>query len=208
MVFFSNPRNHLDIFTIFAVRFINSPTLTDVLPSQAKEIEWVRLCQKQDRKGQYAVYQHYAGRMMAVCRRYLGQSPDAEDALQEGFMKVFTKIDQFTEGKSFEGWIRRIMVNESLMKIRKNGSIYLKDIDETWDVGQPADALMHLTTQEIEMLIADMPDGYRTIFNLYAIEGYSHPEISQMLHISEGTSKSQLSRARALLQTKMKNVAV
>lgn len=208
MVFFSNPRNHLDIFTIFAVGFINSPTLTDVLPSQAKEIEWVRLCQKQDRKGQYAVYQHYAGRMMAVCRRYLGQSPDAEDALQEGFMKVFTKIDQFTVGKSFEGWIRRIMVNESLMKIRKNGSIYLKDIDETWDVGQPADALMHLTTQEIEMLIADMPEGYRTIFNLYAIEGYSHPEISQMLQISEGTSKSQLSRARALLQTKMKNVAV
>jgi RNA polymerase sigma-70 factor (ECF subfamily) len=208
LVFFSNPRNHLDIFTIFAVGFIKSPTLTNVLPSQTKEIEWVRLCQKQDRKGQYAVYQHYAGKMMAVCRRYLGQSPDAEDALQEGFLKVFTKIDQFTEGKSFEGWIRRIMVNESLMKLRKNGSVYLKDIDETWDVGQPADALMQLSTQEIEGLIADMPDGYRTIFNLYAIEGYSHPEISQMLQISEGTSKSQLSRARALLQTKMKNVVV
>jgi RNA polymerase sigma-70 factor (ECF subfamily) len=208
LVFFSNPRNHLDIFAIFAFELINSVPLTEILPSQTKEIEWVRLCQKQDRKGQYAVYQHYAGKMMVVCRRYLGQSPDAEDALQEGFMKVFTKIDQFTEGKSFEGWIRRIMVNESLMKLRKNGSVYLKDIDETWDVGQPADALMQLSTQEIEGLIADMPDGYRTIFNLYAIEGYSHPEISQMLQISEGTSKSQLSRARALLQTKMKNVVV
>ena len=208
MVFFSNPRNHLDIFAIFAVGFNHSSTLTNILPSQTNEREWVRLCQKQDRKGQYAVYQYYAGKMMAVCRRYLGQSPDAEDALQEGFMKVFTKIDQFTEGKSFEGWIRRIMVNESLMKLRKNGSVYLKDIDATWDVGQPEDALMHLSTQEIEQLIADMPDGYRTIFNLYAIEGYSHPEISQMLQISEGTSKSQLSRARALLQAKMKNVAV
>ncbi len=208
MVFFSNPRNHLDIFTIFAVGFINSSALTNNLPSQTNEREWVRLCQKQDRKGQYAVYQYYAGRMMAVCRRYLGQSPDAEDALQEGFMKVFTKIDQFTEGKSFEGWIRRIMVNESLMKLRKNGAVYLKDIDATWDVGQPEDALMQLSTQEIEALIAEMPDGYRTIFNLYAIEGYSHPEISQMLQISEGTSKSQLSRARALLQAKMKNVAV
>lgn len=208
MVFFSNPRNHLDIFTIFAVGFINSSALTNNLPSQTNEREWVRLCQKQDRKGQYAVYQYYAGRMMAVCRRYLGQSPDAEDALQEGFMKVFTKIDQFTEGKSFEGWIRRIMVNESLMKLRKNGAVYLKDIDATWDVGQPEDALMQLSTQEIEALIAEMPDGYRTIFNLYAIEGYSHPEISQMLQISEGTSKSQLSRARAFLQTKMKNVAV
>ena len=182
--------------------------MTNNLPSQTNEREWVRLCQKQDRKGQYAVYQYYAGRMMAVCRRYLGQSPDAEDALQEGFMKVFTKIDQFTEGKSFEGWIRRIMVNESLMKLRKNGAVYLKDIDATWDVGQPEDALMQLSTQEIEALIAEMPDGYRTIFNLYAIEGYSHPEISQMLQISEGTSKSQLSRARALLQAKMKNVAV
>ncbi len=208
MVFFSNPRNHLDIFAIFAVGFNHSSTLTNILPSQTNEREWVRLCQKQDRKGQYAVYQYYAGKMMAVCRRYLGQSPDAEDALQEGFMKVFTKIDQFTEGKSFEGWIRRIMVNESLMKLRKNGSVYLKDIDATWDVGQPEDALMHLSTQEIEQLIADMPDGYRTIFNLYAIEGYSHPEISQMLQISEGTSKSQLSRARALLQTKMKKVTV
>lgn len=208
MVFFSNPRNHLDIFAIFAVGFNHLSTLTNILPSQTNEREWVRLCQKQDRKGQYAVYQYYAGKMMAVCRRYLGQSPDAEDALQEGFMKVFTKIDQFTEGKSFEGWIRRIMVNESLMKLRKNGSVYLKDIDATWDVGQPEDALMHLSTQEIEQLIADMPDGYRTIFNLYAIEGYSHPEISQMLQISEGTSKSQLSRARALLQTKMKKVTV
>ena len=208
MVFFSNPRNHLDIFTIFAVGFINSSTLTNILPSQTKEIEWVRLCQKQDRKGQYAVYQHYAGRMMAVCRRYLGQSPDAEDALQEGFMKVFTKIDQFTEGKSLEGWIRRIMVNESLMKLRKNGSVYHKDIEETWDVGQPADALMQLSTIEIEAMIAEMPTGYRTIFNLYAIEGYSHQEIGTMLQISEGTSKSQLSRARALLQTKMKNEVV
>lgn len=208
MVFFSNPRNHLDIFTIFAVGFINSSALTNILPSQINEREWVRLCQKQDRKGQNAVYQHYAGKMMAVCRRYLGQSPDAEDALQEGFMKVFTKIDQFTEGNSFEGWIRRIMVNESLMKLRKNGAIYMKDIDATWDVGQPEDALMQLSTQEIEALIAEMPVGYRMIFNLYAIEGYSHPEISQMLQISEGTSKSQLSRARALLQTKMKNVAV
>ncbi len=178
------------------------------IPSPNKEREWIRLCQEQDRRGQYAVYQQYAGRMMAVCRRYLGQSPDAEDALQEGFMKVFTKIDQFTEGKSFEGWMRRIMVNESLMKLRKNGSIYVKDIDEAWDIGQPADALMQLSAHEIEELIAAMPLGYRTIFNLYAIEGYSHQEISKILNISEGTSKSQLSRARALLQTKIKNEVV
>jgi len=141
---------------------------------------------------------------MAVCRRYLGQGPEAEDALMEGFMKVFSKVDTFNEAGSFEGWIRRIVVNECLMKIRKQGDSFLKNIEEAWDVGQPADALMHLRTTEIEAIIAELPPGYRTIFNLYAIEGYSHDEIATLLAISSGTSKSQLSRARAMIQQKIK----
>lgn len=141
---------------------------------------------------------------MAVCRRYLGPGPDAEDALMEGFMKVFAKVESFNEAGSFEGWIRRIMVNECLMKIRKQGNDYTKPIEEAWDLGQSPDALMHMRTAEIEALIAELPPGYRTIFNLYAIEGYSHDEIAAMLQISAGTSKSQLSRARALIQQKMK----
>jgi RNA polymerase sigma-70 factor (ECF subfamily) len=144
--------------------------------------------------------------MMAVCRRYLGNGPDAEDALMEGFMKVFSKVESFNEAGSFEGWIRRIVVNECLMKIRKQGDVFTKNIEEAWEVGQPADALMQLRTSEIEKLIAELPPGYRTIFNLYAIEGYTHDEIANLLNISAGTSKSQLSRARMLLQQKIKMI--
>ncbi|MEN9959012.1 MAG: hypothetical protein RLZZ474_1256 [Bacteroidota bacterium] len=143
---------------------------------------------------------------MAVCRRYLGNGPDAEDALMEGFMKVFSKVETFHEAGSFEGWIRRIIVNECLMKIRKQGDAFTKNIEEAWDVGEPADALMHLRTAEIEALIAELPPGYRTIFNLYAIEGYSHEEIATLIGISSGTSKSQLSRARAMIQQKIKRI--
>jgi RNA polymerase sigma-70 factor (ECF subfamily) len=144
--------------------------------------------------------------MMAACRRYLGNGPDAEDALMEGFMKVFSKVESFNEAGSFEGWIRRIVVNECLMKIRKQGDVFTKNIEEAWEVGQPADALMQLSTSEIEKLIAELPPGYRTIFNLYAIEGYTHDEIANLLNISAGTSKSQLSRARMLLQQKIKMI--
>ena len=141
---------------------------------------------------------------MAVCRRYLGNGPDAEDTLMESFMKVFSKVETFQESGSFEGWIRRIVVNECLMKIRKQSDVFTKNIEEAWDVGDPADALMQLRTAEIEALIAELPPGYRTIFNLYAIEGYSHDEIASLLAISSGTSKSQLSRARAMIQQKIK----
>jgi RNA polymerase sigma-70 factor (ECF subfamily) len=98
------------------------------------------------------------------------------------------------------------MVNESLMKIRKASNRYDQDIDETYDVAHPEDALMHLGVEEIQNLILELPPGYRTIFNLYAIEGYSHVEIGDMLQISEGTSKSQLSRARQILQSKLKEL--
>ena len=121
----------------------------------------------------------------------------------EGFVKVFAKLDQFQGGGSFEGWIRKIMVNEALMSIRKNKDRYPVDIDVAFDLADPDETLMQLGVQEIESLIATLPTGYRTIFNLYAIEGYSHAEIALLLNISEGTSKSQLYRARALLQNQL-----
>lgn len=121
----------------------------------------------------------------------------------EGFVKVFSKLDQFQGGGSFEGWIRKIMVNEALMSIRKNKDRYPVDIDVAFDLADPDETLMQLGVQEIESLIATLPTGYRTIFNLYAIEGYSHAEIALLLNISEGTSKSQLYRARALLQNQL-----
>jgi RNA polymerase sigma factor (sigma-70 family) len=174
------------------------------LPSENLEQSLVQACKKQDRKGQHATFNRYSGKMMAVCRRYLGNGPDAEDTLMESFMKVFSKVETFNESGSFEGWIRRIVVNECLMKIRKQGDVFTKNIEEAWDVGEPADALMHLRTAEIEAIISELPPGYRTIFNLYAIEGYSHDEIATLLAISSGTSKSQLSRARTMIQQKIK----
>jgi len=188
-----------------SLRLINIlPTLYNHLPPEEQERALVHSCKKQDRKGQHATFNRYSGKMLAVCRRYLGQGPDTEDALMEGFMKVFSKVETFNEVGSFEGWIRKIMVNECLMKIRKRGDVKTQDIEEVWDIGQPEDALMHLRTNEIEALIAELPPGYRTIFNLYAIEGYTHDEIATQLNISAGTSKSQLSRARTLIQQKLK----
>jgi RNA polymerase sigma-70 factor (ECF subfamily) len=173
------------------------------LPSFTSEIELIAACRNNDRQAQQVLFQKTAGKMLSVVKRYITNTAEAEDTLMEGFVKVFSKLDQYQGGGSFEGWIRRIMVNEALMSIRKNKDRYPVDIDAAFDIAHPDETLMQLGLQEIENLIASLPTGYRTIFNLYAIEGYSHAEIAQLLAISEGTSKSQLSRARTLLQNQL-----
>lgn len=176
------------------------------LPHISHEKKLILACKNQERKGQEAVFKLYSGKMMAICKRYLGSGPEAEDAVMEGFMKVFTKIHQYTEGHSFEGWIRKIMVNESLGKIRKKAGIYTQNLELAYDLCIPENAIMLLNVLEIEEVIGKMPLGYRTVFNLYAVDGYNHQEIAGMLHISEGTSKSQLSRARNYIQEKLKEL--
>ncbi len=163
----------------------------------------VKSCKEQERRGQQFVYEKYSGKMMGVCKRYLGHSQEAEDTLIEGFMIVFSKVESFNEQGSFEGWIKRIMINCSLMKIRKKGNLYFQNTDEILHLAAPDDILSQLNIQEILALISQIPIGYRTVFNLYAIEGFNHREISEKLGISEGTSKSQLSRARGLIQKKI-----
>jgi len=125
----------------------------------------------------------------------------------DGFMKVFEKINQFREDGSFEGWIRRIMVTESLMFLRRNRQwrqeVAVDEISDEPDY-EWADTAIH--ENDLLRMVNQLPDGYRTVFNLYAIEGYSHAEIAEMLGISEGTSKSQLSRARTLLQANLKKL--
>ena len=177
--------------------------MTPILSSQTIERELVQACKRRDRKTQEAVFKRFAGKMMAICKRYLGEGPMAEDALMEGFMKVFSKIDQFQEQGSFEGWIRRIMVNEALMALRKEGKMKFQDTDFGFEIGQAEDVFVNLHVEELNKLIDGLPIGYKTVFNLYAIEGYKHQEIAKMLGIQEGTSKSQLSRARGLLQQKL-----
>jgi RNA polymerase sigma-70 factor (ECF subfamily) len=134
--------------------------------------------------------------------RYVNSQFEAEDILISGFMRVFDKIEQYKHEGSFEGWLRRVMVNEALGYIRKNKSIYLEvEIEKVaYTKEANTDASTHLEAEDLLKLVQRLPQGYKTVFNLYAIEGYSHKEIADMLQISENTSKSQLSRARALLQ--------
>lgn len=165
--------------------------------NQLKDL--IKACLKKDRKAQRKLYERFSPLMYSVCLRYVQDRSEAEDVMLKGFMKVFEKLKHFRQDGSLEGWIRRIMINESLMYIRKHKNMYLEvDIDEAnaaFDL--PAD---HLHAEDLMQMVQELPVGYRTIFNLYAIEGYAHQEIADLLDISEGTSKSQLSRARLLLR--------
>lgn len=178
-----------------------------VVPHYLTETRLVAALQQQEARAQRVVYERYGSRMMAICMRYVGNRDDAEEVLIDGFMRVYSRIDQFRGDGSFEGWMRRIMVTESLMYLRKN---------KAWRQELPLDTITvepdyewadaNLQSEDLIRLVAQLPDGYRTVFNLYAIEGYNHAEIAELTGISEGTSKSQLSRARALLQQKVRSM--
>jgi RNA polymerase sigma-70 factor (ECF subfamily) len=172
------------------------------------EEKLIRSCQKGDAIAQREIYNKYARKMLGVCMRYVNSEFEAEDILISGFMRVFDKIGQYKHEGSFEGWLRRVMVNEALGYIRKNKSIYLEVEIEKVDYDKDAntDAGTGLEAEDLLKLVQQLPHGYKTVFNLYAIEGYSHKEIADMLQISENTSKSQLSRARALLQQYLMNI--
>ncbi len=144
---------------------------------------------------------------MTVCRRYACDQAEAEDMLQESFIKVFTNIGQFRFQGSLEGWIRRIVVHTALRTLQKK-KIRFTEIDEDLDLAQSVntDGLDGLSVEELLKLIGNLPDGYRLVFNLYVLEGYDHNEIAGMLEISPTTSRSQLSKARKLLQTQVENL--
>lgn len=165
------------------------------------EAQLVKALRKQDPKAQRQVYDKYSPRMLGLCFRYVSNDMVAEDVMVEGFLRVFSKIDQFSEEGSFEGWIRRIMVNEALGYIRKQKRIPEDAMsDEAENIPDYSYADQNLNAEELLNLIEELPVGYRTVFNLYAIEGYAHSEIAELMGITESTSKSQLHRARALLQ--------
>ncbi len=172
-----------------------------ILPLFNQEAQMVKALRQGDPKAQRQLYDRYAPRMMGVCMRYVGDHMTAEDVLVEGFMKVFDKIGQFKSEGSFEGWMRRIMVNESLGYLRQRKRIQEVAIqDEAQQIVDNTLADEALETEEMLTMIDSLPTGYRTVFNLYAIEGYAHAEIAEKLGITESTSKSQLHRARAMLQ--------
>lgn len=172
------------------------------------EDELIEGCKKNHSKSQRDLYERFSGKMYSLCLRYIKEETEAEDVLVAGFMKIFNKIEQYQREGSFEGWIRKIMVNESLQYIRQNKNMYLQVDIENAQYSFNTDAIeSQLAAEDLLKMVGRLPMGYRTIFNLYAIEGYSHQEIADMLDISVNTSKSQLSRARALLQKTLSSVS-
>lgn len=158
-------------------------------------------CINADGQAQETLYKTFAPTMFAICLRYSADYPQAEDILQEGFIKVFQNIHRFRHEGSFEGWLKRIFINTSLEWIRKHSAMNkMLDIEFFKEEIIEEDAFHELSKNDLLRLIQSLSPGYRTVFNLFAIEGYSHKEIASMLGISEGTSKSQFSRARFLLQ--------
>ena len=168
---------------------------------RAKDDELIKGCLVRERNAQKLLYDTFSPKMYALCHRYVKDSMEAEDVLVTAFMKVFDKIAQFKNEGSFEGWIRKIVVNEALAHLRKNRSMYLETDLEQADREPNYDHLSnHLEVEDLMKMVKELPTGYRIVFNLFAIDGYSHKEIAEQLGISENTSKSQLSRARLHLQ--------
>jgi RNA polymerase sigma factor (sigma-70 family) len=161
-------------------------------------------CRRGDRKAQESLYKTLASRMMGICLRYAKDTFEAEDVLQMGFVKVFQKVSDFRGEGSFEGWVRRIMVNTAIESYRKNlRNLNIVDIDEVYDQPQNTFDMSGLELKDLLKLVQQLSNGYRLVFNMYVIEGYSHKEIAKQLGITEGASKSQLSRARAILKEKI-----
>ncbi|MBK7964962.1 MAG: RNA polymerase sigma factor [Bacteroidetes bacterium] len=150
---------------------------------------------REDASAQRLLYEKFARKMFGVCLRYTKQREEAEDLLQEGFIKVFQKISSYKAEGSLEGWIRRVMVNTALDHIRQQKMLW-SDLTEVQEESEEPIIGNELGAAELMAQLQKLPMGYKTVFNLHAIEGYSHKEIGEMLGISEGTSKSQYSRAR------------
>jgi RNA polymerase sigma factor (sigma-70 family) len=176
--------------------------------------ELIAGCIRQERPCQEALYKRFYGKMMGVCLRYAKNRDEARDMLQEGFIKVFGSIRNFAGKGSFEGWVRRIIVNTAVDHLRKNkheymivSTVYARegDIPDPAEEMDEEDAIMNLSEEEILATVQKLSPAYRTVFNLYVLENFSHKEIAEQLNISEGTSKSNLAKARYQLKKNLFN---
>lgn len=172
------------------------------------EDDMLRGCKANEEQAQKCLFERYSRIMTGVCMRYADSYEEAQDIVQDGFIKVFMKIEMFTGKGSLEGWIRRIMVNTSLDYLRsiKNMrfTVAVEDVQSKLSVSQKI--VGELQAEDLLRIVQSLPKGYRTVFNMYAIEGYSHKEIGKELNVSENTSKSQYSRARSILQKKLEEI--
>jgi RNA polymerase sigma-70 factor (ECF subfamily) len=165
-------------------------------------------CMKGDRAAQKVLYDRLAPRMFPLCIRYVSDRDLAEDVLQDGFVTLFTKLHEYKGEGSFDGWARRIFVTTALMNLRKKDALKMSDDLEAAKGlrAETSSQLQNLGYKELMAMITELPPGFRTVFNMYVIEGYSHKEIGEALGISETTSRTQLSRARIWLQNKIKEI--
>ncbi|UWY30013.1 RNA polymerase sigma factor [Flavobacterium sp. TR2] len=173
-----------------------------IIPLHQEETKIIKLAVENNRQAQQQIYSKFSSKMLSVCRQYIKDIQLAEDVMITAFMKVFTNLKNFEHKGSFEGWIRRIMVNECISYLRVQKKVKFAE-DEFFVEESFNEIDSQFTVEQIQYLIDALPDGYKMIFNLYAIEGYKHNEIAKMLGINEGTSKSQLSHARKMLQTQI-----
>ena len=169
-----------------------------------EEADIIKGCLQGDRKAQRALYDAYSGKFLAIAIRYVKDRDLAEDVMIEGFMKIFEKLAQYEGKGSFEGWMKRIIVTNALLTLRNQKNLLMEVNQEPEFTSSLVPyEFTDMETADLLEMIQQLSVGYRTVFNLYAIEGYSHPEIADLLGISENTSKSQLSRARAILKQKV-----
>lgn len=183
-------------------------TLEQRTVAELFESELIRSCIEGDRKSQKVLYDRLAPRMFPVCIRYIGDRDQAEDVLQDGFITLFAKLETYKGDGSFEGWARRVFVTTALMALRKKDALKMSEDLETVRgmKSETASQTQQIGYKELMKLITSLPPGFRTVFNMYSIEGYSHKEIAEALGISETTSRTQLSRARIWLQNKIKEI--
>jgi len=172
------------------------------------EKEIILECLQNKREAQKRLYDMFASKMFGVCCRFAGKSNQAEDILQEGFIKVFKNLGNFKFNGSFEGWVRRIITNTAIDYIKKFGAHYYElneEITEQFDIVED-DAISKLSAEDLMLMIQNLPDSKRLVFNLYAYEGYSHKEIAEKLNINVATSKSQYCKAKKILQEQLTNI--
>lgn len=171
------------------------------MPLENEEKGWIQACVRRERWAQKVLYEEYYSKMMGVCLRYANDEEEALDIMHEGFIKVFKHISKYQPGTSLSAWIRRIMVNTSIDYYRKNMRRRTEDIEQAYDLSATeADAISQCSEQEILAAIQELTPAYRTVFNLYVIEGYSHREIADLMDITESTSRSNLVKARLKLK--------
>lgn len=164
----------------------------------------IKKCKERDIKAQSEVYQLFAGKLFALCLKYSKNYQEAQDNMQDGFITVFNKIEQYQFKGSFEGWIKRIMINTALQKYRQKNVLSLISEEIPDEVEVQVDEI-EISLDFLLNIIQALPNRYRLVFNMYVLDGYSHREIAEMLEISEGTSKSNLSRARQILKKKIED---